>query len=165
MRLQCVLWTYLDGWLLLSLHSFTLSSVNSGVPVLYSAGKLSKLLVIRYFFDWRTRRCYLQESLLFAIYIASLFAAVALYLGSYLFHSPVFYWIVAALSLTIITDLCFMLLLEFITRSHTSKCVREKGEGGEGGRGRVEREEGRGWRGRKGEREMEGEQFNRTSLS
>ena len=69
-----------------------------------------------------------------------------------------FYWIVAALSLTIVTDLCFMLLLEFITRSHTSKCVREvSGEGGEG--------EGRGWGGRKGEREVEGEQFNRTSLS
>ena len=53
-----------------------------------------------------------------------------------------FYWIVAALSLAIVTDLCFMLLLEFITRSHTSKCViREKGEG-KGG-------EWRGWGGRR----------------
>ena len=67
-----------------------------------------------------------------------------------------FYWIVAALSLAIVTDLCFMLLLEFITRSHTSKCVREKEEG-KGG-------EWRGWGERKGEREVEGEQFNRTIL-
>ena len=52
---------------------------------------------------------------------------------------------------------CFMLLLEFITRSHASKCVRQKGEG-KGG-------EWRGWGGRKGEREVEGEQFNRIILS
>ena len=37
------------------------------------------------------------------------------------------YWIVAALSLTIVIDLCAILLLEFITRSHTGKGEAEVG--------------------------------------
>ena len=65
------------------------------------------------------------DSLLLCFF--SLCAAVALFLGSYLFHSPMIYWIVAALSLTIIIDLCVILLLEFITRSHTGKGEAEVG--------------------------------------
>ena len=45
-------------------------------------------------------------------------------LGSYLFRSAVIYWIVAALTLALVTDLGFILLLEFITRTHTGEGMR-----------------------------------------
>ena len=85
-----------------------------------------------------------------------------MFLGSYLFHSPMIYWIVAALSLTIVIDLCFMLLLECVTRSHPGKDVLEgkwegrmrREEGGRSGKGRGAGREGGGKRGRN--REVEG---------
>ena len=64
-----------------------------------------------------------------------------------------FYWIVAALSLTIVIDLCFMLLLECITRSHPGKGVLEgRWEGRRRREGGVGREEGEGGGGREEEK-------------
>jgi len=55
---------------------------------------------------------------------ASLCTAAALVLGSYLFRSAVINWIVAALTLALVADLGFILLLEFTTRTHAGEDVR-----------------------------------------
>ena len=90
-----------------------------GVSILIHGGERVSVELI-FFDEWNqvlwTPSCFL-----------SLCAAVALFLGSYLFHSPMIYWIVAALSLTIVIDLCAILLLECITRSHTGKGEAEVG--------------------------------------
>ena len=68
--------------------------------------------------NYKHRTC---ETVSFQIcfpFLVSLCAAVALVLGSYLFRSAVIYWIVAALTLALVTNLGFILLLEFITRTH-----------------------------------------------
>ena len=50
----------------------------------------------------------------------SFLTAVTLFLGAYIFSSSKIIWMMATLGLSVITNLGFMLLLEFLTR--TQKC-------------------------------------------